>query len=195
MPVLYAPRLAGKARTLLLSRAGLRDARTDSLRRASRDSRVPGCRRGLTMRRVTTRAPIRPVSPTSPARSIPSPSAARKSYPPCSGRAPRLRALPCGTSWPTPSCSCGGWWTPWFGVRAAGRLGGGRPQGWLTPGRASFTDREEPGFTVRTLSGPAGAGDQMSFQNLLLLLGAAALEEFGEDFSAAHLPRSGKKTR
>jgi hypothetical protein len=40
----------------------------------------------------------------------------------------------------------------------------------------------EPGFTVRTLSGPAGAGDQMSFQNLLLLLGAAALEEFGEDF-------------
>jgi hypothetical protein len=40
----------------------------------------------------------------------------------------------------------------------------------------------EPGFTVRTLSGPAGAGDQMSFQNLLLLLGAAALEEFGENF-------------
>jgi hypothetical protein len=40
----------------------------------------------------------------------------------------------------------------------------------------------EPGFTVRSFSGPAGAGDQMSFQNLLLLLGAAALEEFGEDF-------------
>jgi hypothetical protein len=40
----------------------------------------------------------------------------------------------------------------------------------------------EPGFTVRGFRGPAGAGDQMSFQNLLLLLGAAALEEFGEGF-------------
>jgi hypothetical protein len=40
----------------------------------------------------------------------------------------------------------------------------------------------EPGLTVRTFRGPAGAGDQMSFQNLLLLLGAAALEEFGEGF-------------
>ncbi len=43
----------------------------------------------------------------------------------------------------------------------------------------------EPGFTVRDFRGPADAGDQMSFQNLLLLLGAAALEEFGEGF----LPR------
>jgi len=42
--------------------------------------------------------------------------------------------------------------------------------------------RMEPGFTVRGFRGPAGAGDQMSFQNLLLLLGAAALEEFGEGF-------------
>jgi hypothetical protein len=40
----------------------------------------------------------------------------------------------------------------------------------------------EPEFAVRGFRGPAGAGDQMSFQNLLLLLGAAALEEFGEDF-------------
>lgn len=40
----------------------------------------------------------------------------------------------------------------------------------------------EPGFTVRDFRGPAGAEDQMSFQNLLLLLGAAALEEFGEGF-------------
>jgi hypothetical protein len=40
----------------------------------------------------------------------------------------------------------------------------------------------EPGLTVRTFRGPAGARDQMSFQNLLLLLGAAALEEFGEGF-------------
>jgi hypothetical protein len=40
----------------------------------------------------------------------------------------------------------------------------------------------EPGFTVRGFSAPAGAGDQMSFQNLLLLLGAAALEVFGEGF-------------
>jgi len=40
----------------------------------------------------------------------------------------------------------------------------------------------EPGFSVRDFRGPADAGDQMSFQNLLLLLGAAALEEFGEGF-------------
>jgi hypothetical protein len=45
----------------------------------------------------------------------------------------------------------------------------------------SRIDRD-PGFTVRSFRGPAEAGDQMSFQNLLLLLGAAALEEFGEDF-------------
>ena len=40
----------------------------------------------------------------------------------------------------------------------------------------------EPGFTVRDFRGPAGAEDQISFQNLLLVLGAAALEEFGEGF-------------
>ncbi len=39
-----------------------------------------------------------------------------------------------------------------------------------------------PGFTVRGFAGPAGAEEQMKFQNLLLLLGAAALEEFGEGF-------------
>jgi hypothetical protein len=42
----------------------------------------------------------------------------------------------------------------------------------------SQIDRD-PGFTVRGFRGPAGAGDQMSFQNLLLLLGVAALDEFG----------------
>jgi hypothetical protein len=41
---------------------------------------------------------------------------------------------------------------------------------------------KEPGFTVRSFRGPARAEDQMSFQNLLLLLGAAALEAFGEDY-------------
>ena len=38
----------------------------------------------------------------------------------------------------------------------------------------------EPGFTVRNLRGPAGARDQMSFQNLLLVLASAALDRFGE---------------
>jgi hypothetical protein len=42
-----------------------------------------------------------------------------------------------------------------------------------------------PGFTVRGFRTPAGAEDQMAFQNLLLKLGAAMLEEFGEVF----LPR------
>ena len=41
---------------------------------------------------------------------------------------------------------------------------------------------EDPGFTVRDFRGQASAGDQMSFQNLLLVLGAAALDEFGEGF-------------
>jgi hypothetical protein len=45
----------------------------------------------------------------------------------------------------------------------------------------SRIDRD-PGFTVRSLRGQASAGDQMKFQNLLLLLAAAALEEFGEGF-------------
>lgn len=40
----------------------------------------------------------------------------------------------------------------------------------------------DPGFTVRDFRGPAGADDQMSFQNLLLLLGTAALYEFGDGF-------------
>jgi 2-hydroxychromene-2-carboxylate isomerase len=40
----------------------------------------------------------------------------------------------------------------------------------------------DPGFTVRGFSGPAGVEDQMKFQNLLLLLGVAALEGFGEGF-------------
>ncbi len=40
----------------------------------------------------------------------------------------------------------------------------------------------EPGFTVRGFRGPARAEDQMKFQNLLLVLGAAALEEFGAGF-------------
>jgi hypothetical protein len=45
----------------------------------------------------------------------------------------------------------------------------------------TLVDRD-PGFTVRGFRGAAGAGDQMSFQNLLLLLGVATVEEFGEDF-------------
>lgn len=40
----------------------------------------------------------------------------------------------------------------------------------------------DPGFTVRGFRPPAGAGQQMAFQNLLLRLGADALREFGEDF-------------
>jgi hypothetical protein len=39
-----------------------------------------------------------------------------------------------------------------------------------------------PGFTVRDTLGGADAQRQMTFQNLLLALGAAAVEEFGEGF-------------
>ena len=45
-----------------------------------------------------------------------------------------------------------------------------------------FEIRNEPGFTVRSFRGQAGAAEQMSFQNLLLALGVAALEKFGEGF-------------
>ena len=45
----------------------------------------------------------------------------------------------------------------------------------------SEVDRE-PGFTIRGLKGHAGVEEQMAFQNLLLLLGDAALDEFGEGF-------------
>lgn len=40
----------------------------------------------------------------------------------------------------------------------------------------------EPGFTIRNLRGHVDADRQMAFQNLLLLLGAAAVEEFGDGF-------------
>ncbi|HET7272201.1 MAG TPA: hypothetical protein VFI90_14110, partial [Rubrobacter sp.] len=40
----------------------------------------------------------------------------------------------------------------------------------------------DPGFTVRSFRGQASAGDQMSFQNLLLLLGTATLYEVGDGF-------------
>jgi len=39
----------------------------------------------------------------------------------------------------------------------------------------------EPGFTVRGFRGHADAETQMAFQHLLLLLGADAIEEFGEE--------------
>ncbi len=45
----------------------------------------------------------------------------------------------------------------------------------------SSIDRE-PGFTVRGLRGHVDADQQMAFQNLLLALGAAAVEEFGDGF-------------
>ena len=44
----------------------------------------------------------------------------------------------------------------------------------------SMIDRD-PGFTVRSLSGPADAETQMAFQNLLLVLGSKSVEKFGEE--------------
>jgi hypothetical protein len=43
-------------------------------------------------------------------------------------------------------------------------------------------DRDGAGFTVRSFRERADAARQMAFQNLLLALGAAAVEEFGEGF-------------
>ncbi len=47
----------------------------------------------------------------------------------------------------------------------------------------ALVDRN-PGFTVRGFGGRAGAGEQMKFQNLLLVFGAAMLERFGEGLLA-----------
>ena len=40
----------------------------------------------------------------------------------------------------------------------------------------------EPSFTIRELKGYTDTGEQMAFQNLLLLVGAEAIEEFGDEF-------------
>jgi hypothetical protein len=48
---------------------------------------------------------------------------------------------------------------------------------------AHLAEMGSPPFTIRSFRTPASAEDQMSFQNLLLRLGAAALEEFGEGFT------------
>jgi hypothetical protein len=71
----------------------------------------------------------------------------------------------------------------WLGefVPQAASAAVARRAGLPLEGHLSEIDRE-PGFTVRGFQGPAGAAEQMSFQNLLLSLGAAALEEFGEGF-------------
>ena len=45
----------------------------------------------------------------------------------------------------------------------------------------SRIDRK-PGFTVQGLRGHVNAGEQMAFQNLLLLLGSSVVEEFGDGF-------------
>ncbi len=44
-----------------------------------------------------------------------------------------------------------------------------------------MVDRD-PGFTVRGFGGRADADEQMALQNLLLLLGDAAIERFGDGF-------------
>lgn len=62
-------------------------------------------------------------------------------------------------------------------LSAAVARGAGLPLG----EHLSRMDRK-PGFSVRGLKGHAGAEEQMAFQNLLLVLGDAALGRFGEAF-------------
>lgn len=70
----------------------------------------------------------------------------------------------------------------WLGefVPQAASAAVARRQG-LLEGHLTAMDRD-PGFTVRSFGGRTSAGDQMSFQNLLLAFGAAALAKFGEGF-------------
>lgn len=55
-------------------------------------------------------------------------------------------------------------------------------RGQRLPLRDHLARIESPGFTVRGFRSPASVAEQMAFQNLLLKLGADALEDFGEDF-------------
>ena len=56
-----------------------------------------------------------------------------------------------------------------------------RRANWPLDGHLSRIDHE-PGFTIRGLKGHVGADGQMAFQNLLLVLGAATVEELGDAF-------------
>lgn len=71
----------------------------------------------------------------------------------------------------------------WLGefVAQAASAAVARKVGLPLDGHLGRVDRG-PGFTARGFRGPARAEDQMKFQNLLLALGAAALEEFGAGF-------------
>jgi hypothetical protein len=71
----------------------------------------------------------------------------------------------------------------WLGefVPQAASAAVAREAGLPLDGHLSLIDRE-PGFTVRQFHGPAPVREQMSFQNLLLLLGVATVEEFGVGF-------------
>jgi hypothetical protein len=72
---------------------------------------------------------------------------------------------------------------PWLGelLPQAAAAAVARREGLPLDRHLSWVDRD-PGFTVRTFGGRASAEDQMKFQNLLLLLGDAALKRFGEEF-------------
>lgn len=79
---------------------------------------------------------------------------------------------------------------PWLGewVPQAASAAVARAEGLPLDGHLALVD-PEPGFTVRTFGGWASAGEQMKFQNLLLVLADAAVGRFG-DASLARLVRA-----
>jgi hypothetical protein len=187
VPVLYAPRLAGKARELS-------DYLTQGYRALGRILSVdpPGIIAYLVADEDWSRAPrdnTRPYPPGLPyfTRSVEPPALVLPEELSTAFRPRTTATLPL-TVWHelahafllgrevvrTPV---------WFRefVPQAASAAVGRRAGLPLDEYLSRIDRD-PGFTVRGFRGPAGAGDQMSFQNLLLVLGAAALDEFGEDF-------------
>ena len=70
-------------------------------------------------------------------------------------------------------------WLREFGPQAAA-IAVARRSG--LPLKDHLSQIERPDFTIREFGGRADAGEQMSFQNLLLLFGDATLEEFREGF-------------
>ena len=73
--------------------------------------------------------------------------------------------------------------TPWLRefVPQAAAAAVARRTGLPLEGHLSQADQGMD-FDVRAFGGPADAGQQVAFQNALLVLGHAALEEFGEEF-------------
>ena len=123
----------------------------------------------------------------------PRPGAARDALPHLPASHRRYVPLCSGTSWRTPFCSreplprTPAWLRELVPQALSAAVA--RRTGLPLERHLEKIDRK-PGFTARSFGGRADAGAQMAFQNLLLALGDAAVEEFGEGFLESALARA-----